>query len=92
MRRYEIKPHLLKVLNKLSNKDKVAYEAVMNKIGEIVNSSPIEIEHYKNLKYNLKFEKRVHIASHFVLVFSYNKINDFISFLDYDHHDKIYGR
>ncbi|MEK6861420.1 MAG: addiction module toxin RelE [Nanoarchaeota archaeon] len=92
MRKYEIKPHLLKILNKLSKKDKSAYEAVMGKINEIINASPNEIEHYKNLKYNLKFEKRVHIASHFVLVFSYDKSTDFISFLDYDHHDNIYGR
>ena len=92
MRNYEIKLHLLKILNKLSKKDRVAYEAVMNKVEEIIKASPIEIEHYKNLKYDLKFEKRVHIASHFVLVFSYDKTNDFISFLDYDHHDNIYRR
>jgi len=92
MRNYEIKPHLLKILNKLSKKDKVAYEAVMNKIDEIANASSDEIEHYKNLRYDLKFEKRVHIASHFVLVFSYDKANDFILFLDYDHHDNIYKR
>ena len=92
MRKYEIKPHLLKILNKLSRKDKAAYEAVMNKIAEIVNASPDEIEHYKNLKYDLKFEKRVHVASHFVLVFSYDGTSDSVSFLDYDHHDNIYRR
>ncbi len=92
MRKYEIKPHLLKILTKLSKKDKTAYEAVMNKVNEIINASPDEIDHYKNLRYDLKFEKRVHIASHFVLVFSYNRVNDYISFLDYDHHDNIYRR
>ena len=54
---------------------------------EIVNSD--DVEHYKNLRYNMKDSKRVHIG-HFVLVFSYNKSKDFISFEDYDHHDKIY--
>ena len=92
MRKYEIKPHLLKILGKLSKKDKTAYEAVMKKIDEIINASPVEIEHYKNLKHNLKFEKRVHIATHFVLIFSYDRVNNVVSFLDYDHHDNAYGR
>tara|TARA_B100001971_G_C18012068_1_gene442913 strand:+ start:236 stop:502 length:267 start_codon:yes stop_codon:yes gene_type:complete len=87
MREFEIKPELHKKLVKLSKKDKKSYESVMKKIKEIVNS--YDIEHYKNLRYNLKDSKRVHI-SHFVLVFSYDKSKDFISFEDYDHHDKIY--
>jgi len=86
MRKFEIKPELYKKLVKLSKKDKKSYEAVMRKIEEIVNSS--SVEHYKNLRHNMKDSKRVHLG-HFVLVFSYNK--DFISFEDYDHHDNIYG-
>ena len=38
----------------------------------------------------MKESKRVHIG-HFVLVFSYDKSNDFVSFEDYDHHDNIYS-
>ena len=87
MREFEIKPELDKKLVKLSKKDKSSYEAVMNKIQEIVDSP--NVEHYKNLRYDMKGSKRVHI-SHFVLVFSYNKSKDFISFEDYDHHDNIY--
>ena len=60
----------------------------MNKIEEVVNSP--NVEHYKNLRYGLKDKKRVHVASSFVLVFSYDRSRDFISFLDYDHHDRIY--
>lgn len=86
MRKFEIKPELYKKLVKLSKKDKKSYEAVMRKIDEVVNSS--SVEHYKNLRYNMKDSKRVHMG-HFVLVFSYDK--DFISFEDYDHHDNIYG-
>ncbi len=85
MRKFEIKPELYKKLVKLSKKDKKSYEAVMRKIDEVVNSS--SVEHYKNLRYNMKDSKRVHMG-HFVLVFSYDK--DFISFEDYDHHDNIY--
>ena len=86
MREFEIKPELDKKLVKLSKKDKRAYEVVMEKIDEVVNS--YDVEHYKNLRHNMKDSKRVHIG-HFVLVFSYDKKRDFLSFLDYDHHDCI---
>jgi YafQ family addiction module toxin component len=87
MREFEIKPGLLKILSKLAKKDKKSYGSVMNKIKEVISSE--NIEHYKNLRYNMKESKRVHIG-HFVLVFSYDKSNDFIYFEDYDHHDNIY--
>jgi mRNA-degrading endonuclease RelE of RelBE toxin-antitoxin system len=87
MREFEIKPELHKKLVKLSKKDKTAYEAVMNKIQEVISSG--DIEHYKNLRYNMKDSKRVQLG-HFVLVFSYYKSKDFVSFEDYDHHDNIY--
>lgn len=90
MREFEIKPHLEKILKKLFKKDKRAYEAVMNKIKEVISSN--DVEHYKNLKYGMKNVKRVHIATHFVLVFSYDKSKDFLSFIDYNHHDYIYKR
>lgn len=86
MREFEIKPGLRKTLVKLFKKDRNMYEAVMGKINEIVNSDP---EHYKNLRYSMKELKRAHIG-HFVLVFSYDKQKDFLSFVDYDHHDIIY--
>ena len=85
---YEIKPHLQKTLNKISKKNKVAYEAVMKKIQEIINSQ--DIEHYKNLQYDMSHLKEVHIVKSLVLVFSYDKERDFVSFLDYDHHCKIF--
>lgn len=88
MREFEIKPSLYKKIAKLSKKDKKAYEALIKKIEEVINS--VDIEHYKNLKYSMKDSKRVHIG-HFVLVFSYDKSREFISFEDYEHHDKIYG-
>ncbi len=87
MREFEIKLGLCKKLLKLSKKDKNAYEAIMKKINEIINS--YDVEYYKNLRHNMKDSKRVHI-SHFVLVFSYDKLRDFVSFEDYDHHDNIY--
>ena len=89
MREFEIKPELDKKLIKLSKKDKARYESVMKKIDEVLNSG--NIEHYKNLRYDMKDSKRVQIG-HFVLVFSYDKANDFVSFEDYEHHDNIYEK
>jgi len=89
MRNFEIKQELEKILLSLYNKDKKLYEQVMKKINEIVKSD--NIEHYKNLKYGMKDSKRVHIG-HFVLVFSYNKKSDFVSFEDFQHHDFIYKK
>ncbi len=87
MHEFELKPELKKKLIKLSKKDKSRYKKIIKKIEEILCSG--DIEHYKNLRYNLKDSKRVHIG-HFVLIFSYDKSKNFISFLDYDHHDNIY--
>jgi len=82
---YEIKPSLIKILNKLSKKDKVLYEKTLNKINEIINCE--NINHYKNLRKPLRHLKRVHISS-FVLVFQFK--DDTIIFEDLQHHDKIY--
>ena len=81
---YELNPELEKKLIKLARKDPVAYDIVMKKIEEIIDS---DINHYKNLRYDLKECKRVHIGS-FVLIFSAK--DDIVYFLDYEHHDKIY--
>lgn len=86
---YEIKPDLQKILTKLKKRDKTAFEQIVKKVKEIVNSDP---ESYKNLQYGLKQFKRVHIKSSFVLVFHYDKQKQFISFFDYDHHDNVYRK
>jgi len=56
-------------------------------MNEIINV--YDVKHYKNLQYNMKDLKRVHIGS-FVLVFRYDVTNDFIYFEDFDHHDNIF--
>ena len=89
MYNFEISENLNSILKKLSKKDKILHEQVIKKIDEIVNS--YDIEHYKNLRYNMKDSKRVHIG-HFVLVFQFNKPAKMILFDDFDHHDKIYKR
>ncbi len=86
---HEITQPLQRILNKLSKKDRVIYEQVLKKIDEIINSP--NVEHYKNLKYDLKDKKRVHVGSS-VLVFKFIKGENKIFFLDYDHHDIIYKK
>ena len=87
MYRYKISKHLEKIINKLSKKDVNLYNSLLNKIKEVINSS--DIDHYKNLRYELKEYKRVHVGS-FVLIFRYDKENNNILFQDFDHHDNIY--
>ncbi|MBN1156237.1 type II toxin-antitoxin system RelE/ParE family toxin [Candidatus Woesearchaeota archaeon] len=89
MRNYEIKPHLQEILNRLSKKDKNTYERVLKKIEEVLECR--DVEHYKNLRYDVEDRKRVHVG-HFVLVFKLTKETDTISFLDFGHHDEMYER
>jgi len=89
MHSYEIIPYLQGTLKKLSKKDRQLYERVLNKIEEIINSG--NVEHYKNLRYNMSDRKSVHVG-HFVLVFKFIKEEDKIKFVDFDHHDNIYKR
>ena len=63
MRPYKYSEKLRKTLRKLSGKDKKLYERIMNKIEEIINTN--NIEHYKNLRHNMKDKKRVHIGHFF---------------------------
>ena len=86
-RPYKTSKELDRILKKLQKKNKQLYENLFNKMNEVLNNP--DIEHYKNLKHNLKEYKRVHIGS-FVLLFKYDNQNDFVYFTDFDHHDKIY--
>lgn len=87
LRQYKTSKNFDRILAKLQKKDKQLYENLINKMKEIINN--LDIEHYKNLRYDMKDSKRVHIG-HFVLVFQYDKINNFLFFDEFDHHDKIY--
>jgi YafQ family addiction module toxin component len=78
-----------RILEKLLRKDKNIYEQILKKINEIINCN--DLEHYKNLKYNMNDKKRVHIG-HFVLTFKFNKNENLIEFDDFDHHDNIYKK
>jgi mRNA-degrading endonuclease RelE of RelBE toxin-antitoxin system len=89
MYNWEVSEYLQEKLKRLFRKDKSLYEQILKKIEEIKNC--YDVEHYKNLRYNMKDSKRVHIG-HFVLVFQYNKTTNTIRFDDFDHHDIIYRK
>lgn len=87
MYNFKLSEHLQNILKRLSKKDVQLYERVLGKINEVVHC--YDIEHYKNLRYNMKDSKRVHVG-YFVLVFQYNKSDNEILFDDFDHHDNVY--
>ena len=88
MYKFDRSEKLKKVLKKLFKKDKNRYEATLKKIYEVINSD--DPNHYKNLSYDMKTFKRVHIDSHFVLIFKVDE--NVIKFEDLQHHDIIYRR
>ncbi len=90
MYNFERSNKLIKILQKLSKKDKIRYEATLKKIQEIINAK--DPNHYKNLSYDMKNFKSVHIDSHFVLIFKVDEKNKIIKFEDLQHHDTAYER
>ena len=86
-RQYKISKEFDRILLKLQKKDKQLYENLLKKMNEVLNIQ--DVEHYKNLRNDLKEFKRVHVG-HFVLLFKFDKTNNLIFFSDFDHHDKIY--
>ena len=87
MYRFKISEHLQYILKRLSKKDNLLYERLLAKMNEVIHC--YDVEHYKNLRSNMKESKRVHVG-HFVLVFQYNKEGNEINFDDFDHHDTVY--
>jgi len=88
-KQYRTSKNFERILAKLLNRDNKLYENILSKMNEILNSS--DIEHYKNLRYNLKEYKRANVGS-FVIVFKYDRQNNMVYFEDFDHHDNIYRR
>ena len=86
---YRTSKNLDRILQKLYKKDKLLYDQLLKKIDEIINFH--DLEHYKNLRYDMKDSKRVHVG-HFVLVFQFDKKENVVLFDDFDHHDNIYRR
>ena len=87
---FDLTDELKVILHKLSKKDRKKVEIINKKIKEIINCERQAIDYYKNLRYDQKHLKRVHINGSFVLTFSVHKERNFILFVDFDHRDNIY--
>ncbi|MEK6890794.1 MAG: addiction module toxin RelE [Nanoarchaeota archaeon] len=89
---FDLTDELKLIIRKLVKKDKKKVEIINRKIKEIINSNKDSINHYKNLRHDLSDYKRVHVDKSFVLVFKVDLFNNFILFVDFDHHDKVYSK
>jgi mRNA-degrading endonuclease RelE of RelBE toxin-antitoxin system len=89
---YDFSDELEETLTKLFKKNKKMYEAILKKAEEVSFRDETTIDFYKNLKYDLKEFKRVHILKSFVLMFKVFKEKNFILFDRFDHHDNIYKK
>lgn len=89
---FNLTDELKLIIRKLVKKDKKKAEIINKKIKEIINCDRDSINHYKNLRHDLNDFKRVHIDRSFVLVFKVDIQNNFVLFVDFDHHDKIYKK
>ncbi|ODS43086.1 MAG: hypothetical protein MSIBF_02810 [Candidatus Altiarchaeales archaeon IMC4] len=88
---YDLTDKLKFKIKKLVKKDKKKVEVINRKIKEIVQTEYNAIDsRYKNLRHEMSDRKRVHIDGPFVITFRVDKDKNFILFLDYDHHDRIY--
>ena len=87
----EISDLLDKKLSKLAKKNRKLLEILNKKINQIMKIDDIENpSRFKNLRGDMKGIKRVHVNTHFVLVFEIDREEKIVKFLDFDHHDKIY--
>jgi YafQ family addiction module toxin component len=78
-------PEFEKILEKLAKKDKPELRKIEGQVYKIISNPFIG----KPLRNVMKSYRRVHIGS-FVLVY---KIEDEeITFMDYDHHDRVYKK
>lgn len=87
---FDLSDTLKKKIQKLARKAPKTTQTINKKVRQIISNDLETIDRYKNLRHGLKDRKRVHISKSFVLTFRVYKEQNFILFLDYDHHDNIY--
>lgn len=87
---FDLSDELKIKIRKLVKRDHKKVEIINKKIKEIITNDNNTIDRYKNLRHDLSDKKRVHIDTHFVLTFKIYKQENFILFIDFDHHDNVY--
>lgn len=83
-----VKPHLIKIFEKLAKKDPIQHEAIQRKVKQILEDP----HRFKPLSGSMKGKYRVHIMGSFVLVFVVLEDENAVELWDYDHHDNIYSK
>ena len=83
--RYVFSKELAKILEKMAKKDRLEMKKIETQVFKIIANPLIG----KPLRNVLKNYRRVHIDS-FVLIYKIE--NDEITFMDYDHHDRVYKK
>ena len=83
----EIKPTVDKIFKKLAKKNKKQLFMIHKKILEIQSKPNHE---YKHLRPPLQNFSRVHINSHFVLIFDINHTEEVVTVYYFGHHDDAY--
>ena len=73
------------ILPKIKKKDYILYQRIIHKILEISKNPELG----KPLRNVLKGKRRVHVGS-FVLIYSIDKKNETVIFINLEHHDKVY--
>jgi mRNA-degrading endonuclease RelE of RelBE toxin-antitoxin system len=87
---FEIREQLKDKLRKLSTKNPVLMQAVNKKIREIISQDKNSIIRYKNLRYDLKEYKRIHITKNIILLFIVDINQNKILFTHLEHIDNAY--
>ncbi len=77
-----------RIFKKMSKKEKHALGIIDEKILQI-RENP---QHFKPLSGEMHGERRVHIESSFVLTYEIDEKRKVVKILNYEHHDKVYGR
>jgi YafQ family addiction module toxin component len=84
----DIKPEADKIFKKLAKKNISQLRMIHNKIEEIRSNPDHE---YKFLRNPLQNFNRVHIDSHFVLIFCIDHPKELVEIYYFDHHDNVYS-
>ncbi|MGV8141048.1 MAG: type II toxin-antitoxin system RelE family toxin [Candidatus Woesearchaeota archaeon] len=87
---FEIGDKLTDRLKKLSIKNPILTQAVNKKIREIISQDNDSINRYKNLRYDLKGYKRIHLTKSVILLFIVDIEKNKILFTHLEHIDDAY--
>lgn len=82
-----IKKEADKIFSKLAKRNKTQLEMINKKITEIRENPAHE---YKFLHNPMQMYNRIHIDSHFVLIFKINHKTETVEIYYFDHHDNVY--